>query len=104
MTYFSQKWVFVILNIQTMLENPFEVLSSKIDRLTEKLDKLALQSQANEIIDRTELRKRLDLSEPTVIKYVAEGIIPEFKIKGEVRYNWQRVIEKLEGNKKFKKN
>lgn len=53
-----------------------------------------------EVINRTELKKRLDITEPTVIRYEKKGKIPCFHIGSSVRYNWHEVINSLEGKKK----
>jgi len=53
-----------------------------------------------DIIDRAELCKRLNITEPTVIRWEKKGRIPSFRIGSSVRYNWQRVIDILEGKKK----
>jgi DNA-binding XRE family transcriptional regulator len=52
-----------------------------------------------EIINRNELCKRLDISEPTVIKWEKEGLIPSFSIGSSVRYNWHTVLEALQKKK-----
>jgi hypothetical protein len=49
-----------------------------------------------EIIDRKELCKRLDVTEPTIIRWEKKGRIPRFHIGSAVRYNWTNVIESLE--------
>ena len=53
-------------------------------------------NQTTEIIDRTELCKRLAITEPTVIRWEKKCKIPCFRIGSSVRYNWQTVIEALE--------
>jgi len=53
-----------------------------------------------EIIDRKELCNRLEITEPTVIRYEKKGKIPCFRIGSNVRYNWQTVITSLEGKTK----
>jgi hypothetical protein len=52
--------------------------------------------QAAEIINRDELCKRLDITEPTAIRWEKKGKIPCFRIGSNVRYNWPKVIEALE--------
>ena len=49
-----------------------------------------------EIIDRPELRKRLNLTEPTVIRWEKKGKIPSIRIGSCVRYNWPEVVKALE--------
>lgn len=55
-----------------------------------------------EIINRGELCKRLNITEPTAIRWEKKGAIPFFRIGSAIRYNWPKVIEALE-NKKGKK-
>lgn len=52
-----------------------------------------------EIIGRDELCRRLNITEPTVIRWERKGKLPSFRIGSNVRYNWKRVIEMLEGKK-----
>lgn len=49
-----------------------------------------------EIINRDELCKRLDITEPTAIRWEKRGKIPCFRVGSNVRYNWPAVIESLE--------
>lgn len=53
-----------------------------------------------EIIGRSELCKRLAITEPTSIRWEKKGKIPCFRIGSNVRYNWATVLETLEGKKK----
>lgn len=52
-----------------------------------------------EIINRNELCKRLDITEPTVIRWEKKGLIPSFSIGSSVRYNWHTVLASLEKKK-----
>lgn len=58
------------------------------------------ESPNTEIINRDELCKRLNITEPTAIRWEKKGVIPCFRIGSGVRYNWPKVIEALEGKKK----
>lgn len=49
-----------------------------------------------EIIDGAELRKRLNISEPTAIRWRQKGRIPYLQIGSNIRYNWREVIKALE--------
>jgi predicted DNA-binding transcriptional regulator AlpA len=49
-------------------------------------------------IDRTELMKRLGVTEPTIIRLERKGLIPSFRIGSAVRYQWESVLESLEKN------
>ena len=84
------------------MTNPFDEIIEKLDRLNEKFTAVDTASTVCtiEIIDRLELRKRLALTEPTVIRWERKGKIPCFRIGSSVRYNWPAVIEALEGKKK----
>jgi len=52
------------------------------------------------IINRAELCKRLDITEPTAIRWGKKGRIPCFRIGSRVLYNWENVINVLESKKK----
>ena len=52
------------------------------------------------IINRAELIKRLDITEPTVIRYEKKGIIPSIRIGSAVRYDYDKVLQALETKKK----
>lgn len=56
-----------------------------------------------EIINREELCKRLNITEPTAIRWEKKGTLPCFRIGSSVRYNWPKVIENLEAKKAAKK-
>lgn len=86
--------------------NPFDVLIERFDRLEEKLiisNSNPLPTIQAEIINRDELCKRLDITEPTAIRWEKKGKIPSLRIGSNVRYNWQKVIEALENKKEVKK-
>lgn len=48
-----------------------------------------------EIIDRKTLISRLDISEPTAIRWQQKGKIPYLKIGSAIRYEWHSVVEAL---------
>lgn len=81
--------------------NPFEAIIEKLNGL----ESLLTQSNTmppvplTEIINRFELCKRLDITEPTAIRWEKKGKIPSFRIGSNVRYNWPKVIIMLEGAK-----
>jgi excisionase family DNA binding protein len=58
---------------------------------------------AIEIIDRSELCKRLNITEPTVIRMEKRGDLPVIRAGSSVRYNWPKVIEALEASDKKKR-
>lgn len=78
--------------------NPFEVIIEKLDGLETKIigASQATVSPQTEIIDRTELCKRLGITEPTAIRWEKKGVIPCFRIGSSVRYNWAKVVDALE--------
>lgn len=81
--------------------NPFDVLLERFDGLEEKISSFttgAIPLQP-EIINREELCKRLDITEPTAIRWEKKGTIPSFRIGSNVRYNWPKVVEALESQK-----
>ena len=57
-------------------------------------------AQLTEILSRAELCKRLNITEPTCIRWEKKGLIPCFRIGSSCRYNWPKVIEALERKKK----
>ncbi len=61
------------------------------------------QKLVTEVIDRAELCKRLNITEPTCIRWEKKGVIPSFRIGSSIRYNWPKVIETLENKKGVKK-
>lgn len=81
------------------MHNPFELLIERFNGLEEKLSILntGTASLQPEIINREELCKRLDITEPTCIRWEKKGKIPRIEIGSAIRYNWPKVIEALEG-------
>lgn len=81
--------------------NPFDIIIEKLEGLESKivLNNAVPTSAPTEIIDRGELCKRLAITEPTAIRWERKGRLPSFRIGSNVRYNWKRVIEVLEGKK-----
>lgn len=87
------------------MHNPFEVIIQRLDSIESQISAFnptATQVKQNEIINRAELCKRLDITEPTAIRWEKRGKIPAIHIGSAIRYNWQTVIDALE-NKGFKK-
>jgi len=81
------------------MQNPFDIIIEKLNGLESKFAEShpAPDAIITEIINRDELCKRLTLTEPTVIRWEKKGKIPCFRIGSNVRYNWPKVIEALEG-------
>lgn len=77
--------------------DPFDVINDRLIALAAKFDALV----PAEIINRAELCKRLDITEPTVIRWEKKKKIPSFRLGSCVRYNWPNVIKALEGKNQF---
>lgn len=82
------------------MQNPFDVIINRLNEIDEKLSvtNTIPPAQNIEIIDRVELRKRLDITEPTAIRWEKKGRIPSFRIGSSVRYNWPKVVASLESH------
>lgn len=80
------------------MSNPFDLILTQIEEVKTILSTSSSQSPTKqiEIIDRAELCKRLDVSQPTVIRWERKGTIPCFRIGSNVRYNWHSVVSTLE--------
>ena len=85
--------------------NPFDLIIEKLDGLENKIAGTSnvLSPPASEIINREELCKRLNITEPTCIRWEKKGVLPCFRIGSSIRYNWPKVIEALENKKGVKK-
>ena len=56
----------------------------------------AIQTEKQiEIINSREIRTRLDISEPTLIRWRQKGKIPYLAIGSVIRYNWFDAVEAL---------
>ena len=80
------------------MDNPFYNISIHLREILNIMDNINNNSppEYNEIITQDELCKRLQISKPTVIRWVKKKKIPEIKIGGLVRYNYPSVIKALE--------
>ena len=83
----------------TNISNPFDALHNHLNALESKVDGLSIPNESvkPEIINRRELCVRLDITEPTAIRWEKKKKIPSFRIGSNVRYNWPNVISVLEG-------
>lgn len=81
--------------------NPFDLIIEKLDGLESKIELNGPVQGIKpiEIIGRDELCKRLNITEPTCIRWEKKGLIPSFRIGSSCRYNWPKVIEALESKK-----
>ncbi len=78
------------------MDNPFEVILSELSEIKETISIIrTAPGQQVEIIDRPELLKRLDITEPTAITWGKKGKIPEMRIGSNVRYDWFDVVKAL---------
>lgn len=79
--------------------NEFEILvENSLRRVF--IEQTPQTTPPTEIISRYELCKRLNISQPTAIRWSKKNVIPCFRIGSSIRYNWPKVIEALEGKKK----
>lgn len=79
------------------MQNPFEEIIERLKRIEELIGSTkVVEAPRLEIINRNELCKRLDITEPTVIRWEKKGVIPRFTIGSNVRYNWTTVVNSLE--------
>lgn len=83
------------------MSNPFDEILLEIGEVKAMLkDSPTLPTPSPiEIIDRAELCKRLDITEPTAIRWEKKGAIPCFRIGSNVRYNWHSVVSSLENRR-----
>ncbi|GGC18267.1 hypothetical protein GCM10011386_07700 [Parapedobacter defluvii] len=91
-------------NLQLYLATESQLKSVVMECVKEALQGASPTTQAGhdtppEIIDTKTLLNRLDLSEPTVIRYRQKGMIPFLQVGSAVRYDYQKVLEALEKKK-----
>lgn len=79
------------------MSNPFEDISSQLSEIRHILNNMqAKPNDTVEIISRPELLKRLEITEPTLIRWAKKGKIPEMRFGANIRYNWPAVVASLE--------
>lgn len=79
------------------MDNPFEQIIQELADIKTRVNELkSLPNEPIEVIDRAELMKRLNITEPTIIRYEKRNLIPTLRIGSAVRYNWPSVIKALE--------
>jgi hypothetical protein len=82
------------------MSNPFEEILQELKDIKTTLSSAqTVPSLQVEIIDRPELMKRLNITEPTAITWGKRGVIPELRIGSNVRYNWYAVVQALENRR-----
>jgi len=81
--------------------NPFDLIFKELSEIKDTVVAFKKPdiSPQPEIIDRKELLKRLNITEPTAIRWGKKGTIPELRIGSNVRYNWPSVVRALESVK-----
>ena len=73
-----------------------ETVAEFYDKLYQNRHEMELVPAKEEIINRKELAERLDITEPTIIRWERKKKIPVIRIGSAVRYNWKAVIASLE--------
>jgi|JI6StandDraft_1071083.scaffolds.fasta_scaffold110499_2 hypothetical protein len=76
-----------------------ELQSTINDAILQAYKKLSLtnpQQDEVEIIDGKELIKRLNISEPTLIRWRKKSKIPFLQLGTSLRYDWRKVLNSLE--------
>lgn len=87
----------IVLTPEQLREQLNEIVN---DAVTKALAEVrGVSTKKAEIISRDELCKRLDITEPTVIRWEKKGKIPAIRIGSNVRYDWNKVLEALEEHK-----
>lgn len=82
--------------------NPFDSIMVELNEIKQMINQSRPQQQAKEvaeIVDSKEVCKRLNISEPTLIRWRKKKRIPFFMVGSAVRFNWTSVIKELEKNK-----
>jgi excisionase family DNA binding protein len=78
---------------------PDELKAIVVSAIAEAMPKYS-PAPAVEIIDRAELCRRLNITEPTAIRYEKKGKIPALRAGTVVRYNYADVLRSLEAKRK----
>ncbi|MCW3118661.1 MAG: hypothetical protein JWM28_2743 [Chitinophagaceae bacterium] len=83
------------------MNNPFDVILEKLIEIEDKIAAIpqVADKKEVEIIDRTELCKRLAVAPPTLLRWERAKKIPVIRFGSNVRYNWYAVIKHLENAK-----
>jgi hypothetical protein len=89
---------FVLLKEEDLKDILNETFENFYENIYQNRHGLGLFPAKEEIIDRKELGERLNITEPTNIRWEKKKKIPVMKIGSAVRYNWRAVIKSLEKN------
>lgn len=86
-----------LINFQGLsVEQFFELMDERNRAIIREVIGGQTLSHQTEIIDRSELCKRLDVTEPTIIRWEKKGRIPRLAIGAAIRYDWPKVLAALE--------
>lgn len=77
-----------------------EVLDAAVQKAYSNLPIVESNRVTEEIIDGKELMRRLDVSEPTLIRWRKKGKIPYIQFGCTIRYRYQAVLDALEVKKR----
>jgi hypothetical protein len=89
-----------MLQLITTQEELQLVVDGAVSRAYQKLPLIDLSVNPVEVINSATLMERLDISEPTLIRWRQKGKIPFMQIGTAVRYDWHKVLTALEVNTK----
>lgn len=85
-----------------LITTPEEIqgfLDEALHKAYQKLPLIELGVNPVEVINSATLMERLDISEPTLIRWRQKGKIPFMQIGTAVRYDWYKVLAELEVKK-----
>jgi excisionase family DNA binding protein len=84
------------------MENPFNEILIRIDKLEAKIDGLKLNgSEKDEIFNVTETAKFLGLAKQTVYQLVSRNAIPVMKRAGKLYFSRQEIEKWLKANRRI---
>ncbi len=89
---------FILLTEEDLKNLLQETIETFYEKIYQDRNGLGLLPAQEEIIGRKELCERLDITEPTVIRWEKKKRIPVIRIGSVIRYNWNAVIKSLEKN------
>lgn len=75
-----------------------ETVAEFYEKLYLNRHEMQLVPAKEEIIDRKELAKRLNITTPTIIRWEKKKKIPVMRVGSAIRYNWKAVVKSLEKN------
>lgn len=87
------------LQIITTPEEIQSFIDQALQKAYQKLPLIEIGNHPVEVINSATLMERLDISEPTLIRWRQKGKIPFMQIGTAVRYDWYKVLAELEVKK-----